>query len=114
MIKTLLAGTLLSTGLLAGGVVNGEDVKPVEKSQVTIVDKNGNIEYKEMNKSEIPKEAVPAQKQSMENVKTDETSAKDKVKVAVAERNGNITYKEIDESDIPKDAVPATSKENRK
>ncbi|MFE4764313.1 hypothetical protein [Bacillus mycoides] len=31
MIKTLLAGTLLSTGLLAGGAVGAEDVKSDQK-----------------------------------------------------------------------------------
>ncbi|HDR4907610.1 TPA: hypothetical protein QCR48_004086 [Bacillus cereus] len=57
MIKTLLAGTLLSTGLLAGGV---EDVKTDEKLHVVVADKSGNMTHKEINKSEIPKDAEPA------------------------------------------------------
>ncbi|PFE10613.1 alpha-ketoglutarate permease [Bacillus cereus] len=113
MIKTLLAGALLSTGLLAGGAVGAEDVKTDEKLQVVVADKDGNITHKEIDKSEILKDAVPAQPQSTEDVKTDKKegiSANGKVKVAVADKDGNITYKEIDESEIPKDAVPATPK----
>ncbi|KAA0746695.1 hypothetical protein DN401_28665 [Bacillus sp. BF2-3] len=60
MIKTLLAGTLLSTGLLAGGAVGAEDVKTDEKLQVVVADKDGNMTHKEINKSEIPKNAEPA------------------------------------------------------
>ncbi|PEI31388.1 hypothetical protein CN556_23665 [Bacillus wiedmannii] len=60
MIKTLLAGTILSTGLLAGGAVGAEDVKTDEKLQVVVADKSGNMTHKEINKSEIPKDAEPA------------------------------------------------------
>ncbi|MDA1763453.1 hypothetical protein ACFTSE_10465 [Bacillus cereus] len=117
MIKTLLAGTLLSTGLLAGGAGGAEDVKTDEKLQVVVADKSGNMTHKEINKSEIPKDAEPAQAQPTEDVKTGEkegTSVKDKMQVAVADKDGNITYKEINKSEIPKTAVPATPKEDVK
>ncbi|MCU4959643.1 hypothetical protein ABWK43_20500 [Bacillus thuringiensis] len=60
MLKTLLVATLLSTGLLAGGEVGTEDLKTDEKIKVTAADKDGNITYKEIDESEIPKNAVPA------------------------------------------------------
>lgn len=78
MIKTLLAGTVLSTGLFAGGVLGTEDVKKDEKVEKT--------KYT----------------QTMES-----STEEGKVKVTVADKDGNITYKEIDKSEIPKDAVPA-------
>ncbi|MCS6595291.1 hypothetical protein [Bacillus cereus] len=60
MFKTLLAGTLLSTGLFAGGVIGTKDVKTDKKIKVTVADKDRNITYKEIDKSKIPKDAVPA------------------------------------------------------
>ena len=36
MIKTLLAGTLLSTGLLAGGAVGAEDVKRMKNYKLLL------------------------------------------------------------------------------
>ncbi|MGN7893964.1 hypothetical protein ACTJJY_17965 [Bacillus sp. 22475] len=116
MIKTLLAGTLLSTGLLAGGAGGAEDVKIDEKLHV-VADKSGNMTHKEINKSEIPKDAEQAQAQPIGDAKTGKkegTSVKDKMQVAVADKDGNITYKEIDKSEIPKNAVPATPKEDVK
>ncbi|HFJ9466891.1 TPA: hypothetical protein ACGW7V_006319 [Bacillus cereus] len=107
MIKTLLAGTLLSTGLLAGGAVGAEDVKTDGKLQVVVADKSGNMTHKEINKSEIPKDAKPATPK--EDVKTD-----GKLQVVVADKDGNMTHKEIDKSEIPKDAKPATPKEDVK
>ncbi|MEM5663886.1 hypothetical protein AAHB94_08905 [Bacillus toyonensis] len=46
MFKTLLAGTLLSTGLLAGGAVDTEDVKTNK------LESNEKIEWRQTNKSE--------------------------------------------------------------
>ncbi|PEN39252.1 hypothetical protein CN630_30675 [Bacillus wiedmannii] len=43
--------------------------KTGEKLQVVVADKSGNMTHKEINKSEIPKDAEPAQQQSAEDVK---------------------------------------------
>jgi hypothetical protein len=121
MFKTLLAGTLLSTGLLTGGIAgavpdNKEETSIKDKVQYAIPnqDKDGNITYKEIDKSELPKDV---QVQSTEGVKTDnkeEPSITDKVKFVIEDKDkdGNITYKEIDESELPKDVQVIQSTED--
>ncbi|MED3542278.1 hypothetical protein ABEX53_18950 [Bacillus toyonensis] len=113
MFKTLLAGALLSTGLLTGGAGavpdNKEETSIKDKVQYAIPnkDKDGNITYKEIDKSELPKDV---QVQSTEGVETD------KVKFVIEDKDkdkdGNITYKEIDESELPKDVQVIQSTED--
>ncbi|MDF3554599.1 hypothetical protein LAV92_22955 [Bacillus cereus] len=84
MIKTLLAGAILSTGLVAGGAAGADDVIPVHS------------------------------KESAETKTKEGTSTEGKLQFAVEEtdKDGNITYKEIDETEIPKDVQVEHSKES--
>ncbi|MBY7113364.1 hypothetical protein ILT06_21235 [Bacillus sp. 17RED48] len=113
MKKTLLAATLLSTGLFAGGVVGTEDVKTDEKIKVTVADKDGNITYKEIDGSEISKNAVPATPKGdvkedarMDNLKSNEGNS-----ISMS-ADGTTSFSQ--DFNAPKDAVPATSKEDVK
>ncbi|MBE7105175.1 hypothetical protein FT637_19665 [Bacillus cereus] len=74
MFKTLLAGTLLSTGLLAGGAVGAEDVKmdnlksnENSPNQSITISADGITSFSQIH--DAPKDAVPAT--SKKDVKED-------------------------------------------
>ncbi|MEK4894010.1 hypothetical protein MHH74_28590 [Bacillus sp. FSL M7-0996] len=123
MFKTLLAGTLLSTGLLTGGIAGEvpdkkEETSIKDKVQYAIQDKDkdkdGNITYKEIDKSELPKDVQVQSTEGVETDKKEETSITDKVQFIIEDKDkdGNITYKEIDESELPKDVQVIRSTED--
>ncbi|MFT9868787.1 hypothetical protein ACTJJY_23440 [Bacillus sp. 22475] len=120
MFKTLLAGALLGTGLLTGGAGavpdNKEETSIKDKVQYAIPnqDKDGNITYKEIDKSELPKDVQVQTKKGVETDKKEEPSITDKVKFVIEDKDkdGNITYKEIDESELPKDVQVIQSTED--
>ncbi|MGG5741732.1 MULTISPECIES: hypothetical protein [Bacillus cereus group] len=120
MFKTLLAGALLSTGLLTGGAGavpdNKEETSIKDKVQYAIPnqDKDGNITYKEIDKSELPKDVQVQSTEGVETDKKEEPSITDKVKFVIEDKDkdGNITYKEIDESELPKDVQVIQSTED--
>ncbi|MDA2626900.1 hypothetical protein PDQ36_27335 [Bacillus cereus] len=120
MFKTLLAGALLGTGLLTGGAGavpdNKEETSIKDKVQYAIPnqDKDGNITYKEIDESELPKDVQVQTKKGVETDKKEEPSIKDKVKFVIEDKDkdGNITYKEIDESELPKDVQVIHSTED--
>jgi hypothetical protein len=123
MFKTLLAGTLLSTGLLTGGIAGEvpdkkEETSIKDKVQYAIQDKDkdGNITYKEIDESELPKDVQVQSTEGVETDKKEETSITDKVQFIIEDKDkdkdGNITYKEIDESELPKDVQVIRSTED--
>ncbi|MYW23646.1 alpha-ketoglutarate permease, partial [Bacillus thuringiensis] len=64
MIKTLLAGAFLSTGLLAGGAIGADDAKPDnlksnENSNQVITQSADGTTFSSQN-FDLPKDAVPA------------------------------------------------------
>lgn len=87
MIKTILAGTVLSTGLFAGGVLGAEDVKKDEKVEKATYTQT-------MNSS--TEEGAPAE---------------GTVKSAVGEasKDGKAKFKELDESEVSKGATSKQS-----
>ncbi|EEL31958.1 hypothetical protein [Bacillus toyonensis] len=97
MFKTLLAGTLLSTGLLAGGAVDTEDVKTNK------LESNKKIEWRQINKSE--KESA---KKMGKGTKIDQNQPMS-VTTSV---DGTTTSSPIHNS--PEDAVPAIPNEDVK
>ncbi|MGW5956011.1 hypothetical protein [Bacillus mycoides] len=127
MFKTLLAGTLLSTGLLTGGIAGEvpdkkEETSIKDKVQYAIQDKDkdkdkdkdGNITYKEIDESELQKDVQVQSTEGVETDKKEETSITDKVQFIIEDKDkdGNITYKEIDESELPKDVQVIRSTED--
>ncbi|PEO39954.1 hypothetical protein [Bacillus wiedmannii] len=122
MIKTLLAGTVLSTGLFAGGVLDTEDVKSnqkIEKSkysetiempegtdsnqmktgkaQAAYKNEDGTFTVKEIDESEIPTDGV----------KAEQGERPEKPMKATRHADGTFTIQEMDENEIPADGVPA-------
>ncbi|QWI78525.1 hypothetical protein JG486_31220 (plasmid) [Bacillus mycoides] len=98
MFKTLLAGTFLSTGLLAGGAVGAEDVKSDQKVE--------KAKY-----SETIERPEGTDSQEGKNVSTKEGKDFDKSKPVLIQKNegGTIFVKQGDE--IPKDLEKYDSKE---
>lgn len=122
MIKTLLAGTILSTGLFAGGVLDTEGVKKDEKVektkysetiempegtdsnqmksgkvQVAYKNEDGTFTVKEIDKSEIPTDGMKAEQGENQS----------KPMKATRHTDGTFTIQEINESEIPEDGVAA-------
>ncbi|EOQ01569.1 hypothetical protein [Bacillus cereus] len=122
MIKTLLAGTVLSTGLFASGVWGTEDIKKDEKVdktkysetikiqegtdshqmksgkvQAAYKNEDGTFTVKEIDESEIPADGV----------KAEQGERPAKPMKATRHADGTFTIQEIDESEIPEDRVPA-------
>ncbi|EOO11884.1 hypothetical protein IG9_05732 [Bacillus cereus HuA2-9] len=103
MIKTLLAGTLLSTGLLAGGAedVKMDNLNSNENSlnQSITISADGTTSYSQIH--EAPKDGVPATPKEDSSNYSITTNA-----------DGSMSFSQI--HDAPKDAVPATPKEDVK
>ncbi|PQZ54183.1 MULTISPECIES: hypothetical protein [Bacillus] len=97
MFKTLLAGTLLSTGLLAGGAVGTEDVKTDKLKS------NEKIEWRQTNKSE--KESAKKMGKGTEVGQNQPMSVTTSV-------DGTTTSSPI--HNLPEDAVPAIPNEDVK
>ncbi|MEC3160092.1 hypothetical protein P9Z94_29240 [Bacillus thuringiensis] len=116
MIKTLLAGALLSTGLLAGGAVGAEDMKmdnlksnENNPNQSITMSADGTTSYSDIHNA--PKDGVPATPKGDVNMELNSNEDSSTYSITTS-ADGTTSYSDI--HDAPKDGVPATSKEDVK